>query len=434
MDDHGPGARVRAGVDERVTAGPDFADACRRVTMETGMRKPVYLDNHATTPVDPRVLEAMLPYFGAKFGNAASRSHAFGWEAEKSVELARRRIASLAGATPREIVFTSGATESNNLAIKGVAEASRKGARHMVTMATEHKAVLDPIRRLEREGWRITTLAPRGDGLVDLDQLRDAMQADTVLVSIMYANNEIGVIQPIGEIGRLCRERGVVFHCDAAQAFGKIPIDVERDGIDLMSVSAHKLYGPKGIGALYVRRSKPRVALAPQMDGGGHEFGLRSGTLNVPAIVGFGEACRVADAEMPVEAARVARLRDRLQEHLGTRLEGVQVNGSKERRLPGNLNLSFAGVDGEALLMSLPEVALSTGSACSSAAVEPSHVLRALGMDEARARSSLRFGIGRFNTEEEIDYAAGRVVEAVEKLRALSPLGPGSSRAREAPV
>jgi cysteine desulfurase len=377
------------------------------------MRKPVYLDNQATTPVDPRVLEAMLPYFQARFGNAASRSHSFGWEAEKAVDLARKRIADLMGAAPREVVFTSGATESNNLAIKGV------GGSHIVTMATEHKAVLDPVKRLAKAGVRTTVLAPRRNGLVDLEQLRAAIQPDTSLVSIMFANNEIGVIQPVGEIGAICRERGVLFHCDAAQAFGKVPVRVTEVNVDLMSVSAHKMYGPKGIGALYVRR---RIPLQAQMDGGGHEFGLRSGTLNVPAIVAFGEACAIAAREMEGEAARIGVLRDRLKDRLLSELEGVHVHGSLERRLPGNLNLSFEGVDGEALLMSLPDVALSTGSACTSATVEPSFVLRAIGVSESLAHSSLRFGLGRFTTEEEIDYAAGRVVEAVEKLRALSPM------------
>jgi cysteine desulfurase len=377
------------------------------------MRKPVYLDNQATTPMDPRVLEAMLPYFQGKFGNAASRSHSFGWEAEKAVDFARKRIADLMGAAPREIVFTSGATESNNLAIKGV------GGSHIVTMATEHKAVLDPVKRLAKAGVKTTVLAPRRDGLVDLEELRAALQPDTSLVSIMFANNEIGVIQPVREIGAICRERGVLFHCDAAQAFGKLPIRVTEDHIDLMSVSAHKMYGPKGIGALYVRR---RIPLQAQMDGGGHESGMRSGTLNVPAIVAFGEACAIAGREMDGEAARLAGLRDRLRERLLGELDGVHVNGSLEHRLPGNLNLSFEGVDGEALLMSLPDVALSTGSACTSATVEPSFVLRAIGVSESLAHSSLRFGLGRFTTEEEIDYAAGRVVESVEKLRALSPM------------
>ena len=384
------------------------------------MRKPIYLDHHATTPVDPRVLEAMLPYFGPKFGNAASRSHSFGWEAEKAVEFARKRIAGLAGAAPREIVFTSGATESNNLALKGVAEGAT--GRHIVTMATEHKAVLDPLKHLERAGFRVTVLAPEPDGRLSLDRLRSAIQPDTVLASVMYANNEIGVIQPVREIGALCRQRGVLFHSDAAQAFGKIPIRVEEDHIDLMSVSAHKLYGPKGVGALYVRRRNPRVRLAIQMDGGGHEFGMRSGTLNVPGIVGFGEACAICGREMGEEAVRLGGMRDRLRTQLQSALEDVFVNGSLDHRLPGNLNMSFSQVDGESLLMSLPEVALSTGSACTSAAVEPSHVLRSLGVSEDLARSSLRFGLGRFNTEEEIDYAARRVIESVRRLRELTPV------------
>jgi cysteine desulfurase len=385
------------------------------------MHKPVYLDCHATTPMDPRVLEAMLPFFGAKFGNAASRSHRFGWEAEKAVELARKRVAALAGASAREIVFTSGATESDNLAIKGVMEAYGSRGNHIVTMATEHQAVLDPIRRLVRSGVEAAILPPGGDGLLDLDSLRAAIRPDTVLVSVMHANNEIGVLQPVGEIGAICRERGALFHCDATQAFGKIPIDVERDRIDLMSVSAHKMYGPKGVGALYVRRRDPRVEPRPQLDGGGHEFGLRSGTLNVPGIVGFGEACAIAGKEMAEEAARVGALRDLLKLRVETALEGTRVNGSMERRLPGNLSMSFAGVDAEALLASLPDVALSTGSACSSATAEPSHVLRALGSGEEVARSSVRFGLGRFTTEEEVEYAAGRVIEAVRRLRALAP-------------
>jgi cysteine desulfurase len=364
----------------------------------------------------------MLPYFGPRFGNAASRSHSFGWEAEKAVEYARKRVAHLAGALPREIVFTSGATESNNLAIKGVAETSRPRGNHIVTVATEHKAVLDPMRRLERHGFRTTILAPRSDGLLDLDRLREALTPETILVSVMYANNEIGVIQPIAEIGAICREHGVLFHCDAAQAFGKVPIDVARDNIDLMSVSAHKMYGPKGVGALYIRRRNRAVQLAQQMDGGGHESGFRSGTLNVPAIVGFGEACAICSTEMQAEGHRLSALRDRLEQRLTTELTDVHVNGSRQHRLPGNLNLSFPGVDGEALLLGMPDIALSTGSACTSATVEPSHVLRALGIGDALAHSSLRFGVGRFNTEEEIDYAAGRVIESVKKLRALSPL------------
>jgi cysteine desulfurase len=388
--------------------------------------KPVYLDHQATTPVDPRVLEAMLPFFGAKFGNAASRSHSFGWEAEKSVEFARKRIAELAGATPREIVFTSGATESNNLALKGVVEALEDRPNHgvhIITMATEHKAVLDPLRHLERLGCRLAVLPPDADGRIDLDRLRAAIAEDTILVSVMYANNEIGVIQPVREIGAICREKGVLFHCDAAQAFGKVPIQVDRDSIDLMSISAHKIYGPKGVGALYVRRRNPRVQLAAQVEGGGHEFGLRSGTLNVPAIAGFGEACAICAREMELEGVRTAALRDRLKARIEAAVEGVRVNGSMEHRLPGNLNLSFANVNGDSLLMSLPDIALSTGSACSSATVAPSHVLRALGLTEDQAHSSLRFGIGRFNTEEEIDYVGDRVVEAVRRLRELSPIG-----------
>ena len=356
----------------------------------------------------------MLPFFSARFGNAASRSHSYGWEAGKAVDRARQRIAGLAGATPREIVFTSGATESNNLAIKGAVEANAERG-HIVTMATEHRAVLDPIRHLERMGCRLTELPPLPDGRLDLDQLRAAIADDTILVSVMYANNEIGVIQPVREIGRICRDRGVLFHCDAAQAFGKVPIDVEADRIDLMSVSAHKLYGPKGVGALYVRR---KVRIAPQMDGGGHESGLRSGTLNVPAIVGFGEACAICAREMEAEASRTGHLRDRLKAAIESGLEDVWVNGSMEYRLPGNLNMSFGGVNSDTLLTSLPGLALSTGSACSSASPAPSHVVKALGVD---AHSALRFGLGRFNTEAEIDFAAGKVVDAVRKLRESRP-------------
>jgi cysteine desulfurase len=386
------------------------------------MQKPIYLDYHATTPVDPRVLEAMLPFFGARFGNAASRAHRFGWEAEKAVELARQRVAALAGAGPREIVFTSGATESDNLAIKGAMEAYRSRGNHIVAIATEHQAVLDPIRRLESRGVEVAILAPCADGLLDLDSLRAAIRSDTVLVSVMCANNETGVIQPVREIGAICRESGALFHCDAAQAFGKIPIAVDQDYIDLMSVSAHKMCGPKGVGALYVRRRGPRVELQAQMDGGGHEFGLRSGTLNVPGIVGLGEACAIAQSEMAQEAARVGALRDLLKLRLQSALQGTEVNGSMERRLPGNLNMSFAGVDAAALLAGLPDVAFSTGSACSSATTEPSHVLRAMGLEERAARSSVRFGLGRFTTEEEVEYAAARVIEAVRGLRALAPL------------
>jgi cysteine desulfurase len=384
------------------------------------MHAPVYLDNHATTPVDPRVLTAMLPFFGLNFGNAASRAHSFGWAAEKAAEHARRRVAHLAGAQPREIVFTSGSTESNNLAIKGAAEAN-PARNHFITVATEHRAVLDPLRHLERQGSRVTVLDPCRDGLLDLDRLRRAILPETLLVSVMYANNEIGILQPVAEIGAICRERGVLFHCDAAQAFGKVPIDVNALKIDLMSASAHKLYGPKGIGFLYVRRGAPRFQLAAQMDGGGHENGLRSGTLNVPAIVGFGEACAICAREMPEEAARLAAWRDRLLERITASLDGVAVNGSMAHRLAANLNLSFAGVDAESLLMALPDIALSTGSACTSGTPEPSHVLRALGVSEELAHSSVRIGLGRFNTEEELDHVAHRLIESVKKLRTLSP-------------
>ncbi|HUP03541.1 MAG TPA: aminotransferase class V-fold PLP-dependent enzyme [Bryobacteraceae bacterium] len=379
------------------------------------MPKPVYLDNQATTALDPRALEAMLPYFGEQFGNAASRSHAYGWEAEKAVDRARRQVADLARVTPREVIFTSGATESNNLAIKGALEAYRAAGDHVITVATEHKAVLDPVKRLERAGIRASIVMPRTDGLLDLDGLREAIRPETVLVSVMAANNEIGVIQPVEEIAALCRERRVVFHCDAAQGFGKIPLG----GADLISVSGHKIYGPKGVGALIVRKRSPRLQLAAQMDGGGHEFGLRSGTLNVPAIVGFGEACAICGEVMESEVLRVAALRDRLKSKLENGLENILVNGSLERRLPGNLNVSFLGADSDALLIALPDVAVSNGSACTSATVEPSHVLKALGFDDARARSALRFGIGRFNTEADIDYAASRVIEAVRKVRSV---------------
>ncbi|HEY7392609.1 MAG TPA: IscS subfamily cysteine desulfurase [Bryobacteraceae bacterium] len=376
--------------------------------------KTVYLDYQATTPVDERVLEAMLPYFARNFGNAASRAHSFGWTAEKAVERARKRIADVVVANPREIVFTSGATESNNLALKGVWEANRSRGNHLVTLATEHRAVLDPLRHLEKLGAEVAILTPHSDGLIDLDQLRAAIRPETLLVSVMYANNEIGVIQPIGEIGAICRERGVLFHSDAAQAFGKLPIRVNEFEVDLLSLTAHKICGPKGIGALYVRRG---VDLVSQIDGGGHERGMRSGTLNVPGIVGFGEAAAICATEMDTEAGPIGSLRDRLLEKIRSSLDGVRINGALAPRLPGNLNLGFEGVDAGALLTLLSEIALSTGSACSSASPEPSHVLRALGLSAAEARSSVRFGLGRFTTEEEVDYAATRVVEAVRQLR-----------------
>jgi cysteine desulfurase len=390
-------------------------------TEGTGMQKPVYLDYHATTPLDPRVLEAMLPYFGPKFGNAASRTHRFGWEAEKAVERARQQIASLIGAETREIVFTSGATESNNLALKGVMEAARGRGNHIVTMATEHRAVLDPIAHLTRQGAATTILQPQSDGCLDLDELRAAIRPETVIVSIMYANNEIGVLQPVREIGAVCREREVVFHCDAAQAAGKENFQVEDHNIDLMSFTAHKLYGPKGIGALYIGK-RSRQGLVAQMDGGGHESGYRSGTLNVPAIIGFGAACAISAEQSEAEGRRIGMLRDRLLQKLQSALNGVAVNGSIEHRLAGNLNVTFGGVDASALLTSLPDVAVSTGSACSSAVPAPSYVLRALGLSAEAARGSVRFGLGRFNTQEEIDFAAERMIETVRKLREHSPM------------
>ncbi len=386
------------------------------------MKSPIYLDNHATTRVDPRVVEAMLPYFTEKFGNAASRNHEFGWEAEQGVENARKQIASLIGASPKEIIFTSGATESDNLAIKGVAEMYAEKGNHIITAATEHKAVLDTCKKLEKHGYRITILPVKGDGLVDLDMLRDAITDKTILVSIMYANNEIGVIQPVAEIGKICRERGVLFHTDAVQAIGKIPVDVNADNIDIASITAHKLYGPKGVGALYVRRRNPRVQLTAQMDGGGHERGMRSGTMNVPAIVGLGEACAIAQREMAAEIEHSRTLRDRLRARLEAGLDELYVNGSMEHRLPGNLNISFAYVEGESLLMGISDVAVSSGSACTSATLEPSYVLKALGLGDEIAHSSIRFGIGRFNTQEEVDYVADKLIDVVTKLRELSPL------------
>ena len=386
------------------------------------MKKPIYLDNHATTPLDPRVLEAMLPYFTERFGNAASRNHSFGWEAEKAVDDARKKIADLIGASSKEIVFTSGATESNNLSIKGVAEMYAEKGNHIITPATEHKAVLDTCKHLEKSGCRVTYLPVRGDGLVDLDMLREAITPQTILISVMYANNETGVIQPIAEIGKIAKERGVLFHSDAVQAVGKVPVNVVRDNIDLLSLSGHKIYGPKGVGALYVRRRNPRVQLSSQMDGGGHERGMRSGTLNVPGIVGLGEACAICQREMPEEAARLGRLRDRLRAKLEAELDEVYINGTMEYRLPNNLNMSFAYVEGESLLMGINDVAVSSGSACTSATLEPSYVLKALGVGDELAHTSIRFGLGRFNTEEEIDYVANRVTEVVRKLRELSPL------------
>lgn len=386
------------------------------------MKLPIYMDNHATTPMDPRVFDAMKPYFTELFGNAASRNHSFGWQAEEAVETARKQIADLVGANSKEIVFTSGATESNNLALKGVAEMYAEKGNHIITAATEHKAILDTCKRLEKNGCRVTYLPVQANGLVDLDMLRDAITDKTILISIMYANNEIGVIQPVTEIGKIAKERGVLFHSDAVQAVGKVPVNVLKDNIDIMSMTGHKIYGPKGCGALYVRRRNPRVQLTAQMDGGGHERGMRSGTLNVPGIVGFGKACDIARQEMPEEAKRLGYLRDKLMNTLMTELDEVYVNGTLEHRLPNNLNISFAYVEGESLLMGINDVAVSSGSACTSATLEPSYVLKALGAGDDLAHSSIRFGLGRFNTEEEVDYVGAKVVDVVRKLRELSPL------------
>jgi cysteine desulfurase len=394
----------------------------QRTQAPDGIKLPIYMDNHATTPMDPRVLEAMLPYFMEKFGNAASRNHPFGWTAEEAVEQAREQIAKLIGATAKEIIFTSGATESDNLAIKGVAEMYREKGNHIITAVTEHKAVLDTCKRLEKNGYRVTYLPVQKDGLVDLEDLKRAIDDKTILVTIMAANNEIGVLQPWREIGKICRERGVLFHTDGVQAVGKVPIDVNKDNIDLMSITAHKINGPKGVGALYVRRKNPRVQISAIIDGGGHERGMRSGTLNVPGIVGLGKACAIAKEEMAQEGAHLAALRDRLRERIMGRLDEVYINGSMEHRLPGNLNISFAYVEGESLLMGINDVAVSSGSACTSATLEPSYVLKALGTGDDLAHSSIRFGIGRFNTEAEVDYVADRVCETVERLRELSPL------------
>ncbi len=387
---------------------------------------PIYLDYAATCPVDPRVVDAMLPYFTQMYGNAASRTHAFGWTAEEAVEQARSEIATTLGADPKEITWTSGATESNNLAIKGVVEYLGLGAearpQHVVTVATEHKAVLDTCKYLERQGTAVTYLPVDRSGLVTVEQVAAAITEHTSVVSIMVANNETGVIQPIAEIGRLCRSRNVLFHTDATQAFGKIPLDVEAMSIDLASISAHKIYGPKGIGALYVRRRKPRVRLAPQIHGGGHERGNRSGTLNVPSIVGFGVAARIARESMAAESQRIAALRDHLRDRVCREIEHVYVNGAPEHMLPGHLNVSFAYIEGESLLMALKEIALSSGSACTSASLEPSYVLRAMGLDDELAHSSLRMTLGRFTTREEVDYVADLLKRHVARLREMSPL------------
>ena len=386
------------------------------------IKLPIYMDNHATTPVDPRVLEAMLPYFTDKFGNAASRNHEFGWVAEEAVENARGQIARLINATPKEIIFTSGATESTNLAIKGAGEMYREKGNHIITQVTEHKATLDTCKRLEKYGYEVTYLPVEKDGRINLEELRRAITPKTILISIMYANNEIGVLQQIAEIGKIAKEKGVFFHVDGVQAVGKIPVDVQKDGIDLMSISAHKIYGPKGAGALYVRRKNPRVQLAAIIDGGGHERGMRSGTLNVPGIVGLGKACEICQNEMEKESKELRRLRDKLTHSIMSRLDETYINGSLEHRLPHNINISFAYVEGESLLMGINDVAVSSGSACTSATLEPSYVLKALGVGEDLAHTSIRFGIGRFNTEEEVDYVADRVVDTVTRLRELSPL------------
>ena len=385
------------------------------------MKIPIYLDYHATTPVDPRVLEVMLPFFSQEFGNAASKSHAFGWHAEEAVEAARTDVARLVGASAKEIVWTSGATESNNLAIKGAARFYLEKGKHLVTCKTEHKAVLDSMHALERQGFEVTFLDVENDGRLDPGRLQAALRKDTILVSVMHANNETGVLHPVEEIGRVARAAGVLFHCDAVQSVGKVPFDVERMNADLVSLSAHKMYGPKGIGALYVRR-KPRVRLVAQMDGGGHERGFRSGTLNVPGIVGFGKAAQLALAERDAEAARILRLREKLRLGIDAGLDLVTLNGSLEQRLPGNLNVSFAYVEGEALMMAIKDVAVSSGSACTSASLEPSYVLRAMGVSDDLAHSSIRFGLGRFTTDEEIELVTRLVVEKVKRLREMSPL------------
>jgi cysteine desulfurase len=388
------------------------------------MNLPIYMDHHATTPVDPRVLAAMLPYFRERFGNAASVTHSFGWAAQEAVEKARAQIAAVINADPKEIVFTSGATEADNLALKGLAYAARDKGNHIIVSAIEHNAVLDTARHLEQEGFSVTYLSVGADGIVDPDDVRRAITDRTIVVSIMTANNEIGTIQPIRAIGQVTRERGVFLHSDAAQALGRIPIDVNADSVDLLSLSAHKIYGPKGIGALFVRRSRPRPKLVPLIDGGRHEGGLRSGTLPVPLIVGFGEAARIACSEMTEESPRQSQLRDRLMQSITTGLDNVRVNGSLQSRLPNNLNLCIDGIDAEAILTAITDVALSSGAACSSAEIKPSHVLKAIGCTDQQAASSIRFGLGRRNTTEEVDYVAQRIIETVNTQRRLAPVRP----------
>jgi len=393
-----------------------------QVEVPPGVTLPIYMDNQATTPLDPRVLEAMMPYLTTKFGNAASRNHSFGWDAEQAVDAAREQVAQLIGATAKEIVFTSGATESDNLAIKGIAEMYRERGNHIITQVTEHKAVLDTCKRLEKRELRVTYLPVKADGRIDLEDLKRAIDDKTILVTIMAANNEIGVLQPIREIGKICHERGVLFHTDAVQAVGKVPFNVIDDCVDVASISAHKIYGPKGVGALYVRRRNPRVQIVAEIDGGGHERGMRSGTLNVPGIVGLGKACELAQQELAQEGLRLKGMRDRLMAKLEAELDYVHVNGSMEHRIPGNLNMSFVYVEGESLLMGINDVAVSSGSACTSATLEPSYVLKALGLGDDVAHSSIRFGLGRFNTEAEVDYVANKVIQVVRHLRELSPL------------
>lgn len=386
------------------------------------LQLPIYLDNNATTPMDPRVLEAMLPYFVEKFGNAASRSHAFGWVAEEAVDYAREQVAKLIGADPKEIIFTSGATEGDNLAIKGVYEMYASKGNHIITCVTEHKAVLDACKHIEKLGGQVTYLPVQEDGLIDLNQLEAAITDKTILIAIMWGNNEVGVIQPVREISKIARKHGVLFFTDATQAVGKIPVDVNADGIDLLTFSGHKIYGPKGVGALYVRRKNPRVKVTAQMDGGGHERGMRSGTLNVPGIVGLGKACEICMQEMESEAARLSKMRDRLETEL-LKLEEAYVNGNREHRLPHTTNISFKYVEGEGLMMGFNKnIALSSGSACTSASLEPSYVLKALGLGDDLAHSSLRFGLGRFTTDEQIDYTIKAVGDTVTKLREMSPL------------
>ncbi|WP_162052766.1 IscS subfamily cysteine desulfurase [Pontibacter pamirensis] len=382
---------------------------------------PIYLDNNATTPLDPRVLEAMLPYMTNMFGNAASRNHAFGWQAEEAVDYAREQIAALINCSPKEIIFTSGATESDNLAIKGVYEMYASKGNHVISVTTEHKAVLDTCKHIEKIGGKVTYLQVNSEGLIDLKELEEAITDKTILISIMYANNEVGVIQSVREISAIAKKHGILFFTDATQAVGKIPVDVEADGIDLMAFSAHKMYGPKGVGALYVRRKNPRVKVTAQMDGGGHERGMRSGTLNVPGIVGLGKAAEIAKQDMESDTARISAMRDRLEKELTT-IEESYVNGSREHRLPHVSNISFKYVEGEGLMMGVKDLAVSSGSACTSASLEPSYVLKALGLSDDLAHSSLRFGLSRFTKDEEIDYAIGHVKEAVSKLRELSPL------------